>query len=107
MSFACNEGDKQAISVGTIQGAIKLIEYFKNSATKVNSIISNITNFNPLDKYPSDKQTLYKALPETFTTETGLQVAKSLGIAERTFKRFLNENELFKKIIRGEYGKRI
>lgn len=103
MLYACNESDKQAVSVKAIQGALKLVEYFKNSAVKVNSILSNA---NPMDKLPADKQALYKALPDTFTTETGLQIAESLGVAERTFKRFLNEKELFNRISRGEYEKR-
>ena len=102
--YACNESDKQAVSVEAIQGSLKLVEYFKNSAVKVHSIISNAS---PLDKHPADKQTLFKALPNTFTTETGLQVAESLGVPERTFKRFLNETDLFKWISRGEYEKRI
>lgn len=103
MRYACNESDKQAVSIEAIQGALKLVEYFKNSAVKVNSILSNAS---PLDKHPADKQALYKALPDTFTTETGLQIAESLGVAERTFKRFLNEKELFNWISRGEYEKR-
>lgn len=104
MRFACNESDKQAVSVEAIQGALKLVEYFKNSAVKVHSIISNAS---PLDKYPADKQALYKTLPDTFTTEIGLQVAESLGVAERTFKRFLIDKELFKRMSRGEYEKLI
>lgn len=104
MRFACNESNKQSVSVEALQGALKLVEYFKNSAVKVYSIISNAS---PLDKHPADKQALYNALPNTFTTETGLEIAESLGVAERTFKRFLNEKELFKWISRGEYAKRI
>lgn len=104
MRYACNDSDKQAVSVEAVQGALKLVEYFKNSAVKVNSIISNA---NPLDKHPADKQNVYNALPDTFTTETGIDTATSLGMAERTFKRFLNDKELFNRISRGEYGKRI
>ncbi len=104
MRYACNESDKQAVSIEAVQGAVKLVEYFKSSAVKVNSILSNAS---PLDKHPADKQSLYKALPDTFTTETGLQVAERLGVAERTFKYFLNEKELFTRISRGEYEKRI
>lgn len=104
MQYACNESDKQAVSVEAIQGALKLVEYFKNSAVKVNSILSNAR---PLDKHPADKQALYNALSDTFTTETGLQIAEGLGVAERTFKRFLNEKELFTRTSRGEYEKRI
>jgi hypothetical protein len=104
MRYACNESDKQAVSVEAIQGALKLVKYFKNSAIKVHCILSNAS---PLDKHPADKHALYKALPNTFTTETGLQVAESLEVPERTFKRFLNETDLFKWISRGEYEKRI
>lgn len=102
--YACNEGNKQAIGIEAVQGALKLVEYFKKTAIKVHSIVSNAS---PLDKHPADKQTLYKALPNTFTTETGLQIAERLGVAERTFKYFLNEKELFSRISRGEYEKRI
>jgi hypothetical protein len=104
MRFACNEGNKQAVSMEAVRGAIKLVEYFKSSAVKVNSILSNAS---PLAKHPADKQALYKALPDTFTTETGLQIAEGLEVAERTFKYFLNEKELFMRISRGEYQKRI
>ncbi|MCD4697862.1 MAG: DUF3987 domain-containing protein [Bacteroidales bacterium] len=103
MRFACGESDKQAVSVESIQGAIKLTEYFANSAIKVHSIVSNT---NPLDKLPTDKQTLYIALPDTFTTSEGVQVAESMGMAERTFKYFINNRDLFTNPKRGEYEKR-
>jgi hypothetical protein len=104
MRFACNESTKEAVSIEAVQGAVKLVEYFKSSAVKVNSILSND---NPLDKHPADKQALYNALPDTFTTKTGLQTAEGLGVAQRTFKYFLNERELFTRISNGEYQKRI
>lgn len=104
LRFACNESDKSAIAVESIEGALKLTEYFKNSAIKVNSIVSNS---DPLDKHPADKQTLFKALPDKFTTEVGLLIAEKFGVAERTYKRFLNERELFKRVSRGEYEKLI
>ncbi len=104
MRYACNESDKQAVSIEAVHGAVKLVEYFKSSAVKVNSILSNAS---PLDKHPADKQNLYNALPDTFTTGIGLQIAEGLAVAVRTFKKFLNEKELFIRISRGEYQKRI
>jgi hypothetical protein len=104
LMFACGESDKKQISVKSITGALKLVEYFKNSAIKVNSIISNAS---PLDRFPLDKQRLYELLPDHFTTETGLLIANGFGFPERTFKRFLNEKELFTNVSRGEYQKRI
>ena len=100
--FACKESYKQSIGIEAVQGAIKLVEYFKRSALKVHSIISNA---NPLDKFPPDKQTLYHALPDTFTTSEGVKVAESLGIKERTLKRFIKEKELFDRVKHGEYEK--
>ncbi|MCO4291349.1 YfjI family protein [Solitalea sp. MAHUQ-68] len=102
MRWACNEGDKQFVGIESMQGAIQLIEYFKKSAVKAYSIISNI---NPLDKFSSDKHALFNALPDTFKTEEGLKLAINMGIPERTFKRFLNEQELFNRRSRGEYEK--
>lgn len=100
--YACNGGDKQAIEIEAVQGALKLVEYFKKTAIKVRSIVSNA---NPLDKLPTDKQNLYKVLPDTFTTSEGVQVAESLGMAERTFRRFLSNRELFNSPTYGEYEK--
>jgi len=105
MRSACNESRREAISVESVEGALKLVEYFKNSAVKVNAIIS--ASSNPFDKLAGDRQALYRELPGTFTTETGIQVAERLGIPVRTFKRFLNNQELFNRTSRGEYEKRV
>lgn len=103
LRYACNEGNKQAIGIEAMQGALKLVEYFKKTAIKVHSIISDAS---PLDKLPTDKQNLYNVLPDTFTTSEGVRVAKSMGMVERTFKRFLSNKELFNNHKRGEYEKR-
>jgi hypothetical protein len=104
LHWACNESEKESIGVRSTEGALKLVEYFRKSAIKVNAIISSD---NPLDKLPSDKQCIYIELPDSFTTEQGLQIAERLEMPERTFKRFLNEKELFKKVKRGYYEKLI
>jgi hypothetical protein len=104
LRYACNEGDKKAISIEAMQGALKLVEYFKNSALKVNSIV---TNSNPLSKQPADKQALFNALPDTFTTDEGVRIAESFGINKRTFQRFLTEKEFFDNTSWGKYQKRI
>jgi hypothetical protein len=101
--YACSEGNKQAIGIEAAQGALQLVEYFTKTAIKVHSIVSNAS---PLDKLPTDKQALYITLPDTFTTSEGVQVAESVGMAERTFQRFLSNRELFNNQTRGEYEKR-
>ena len=102
--FACDTSDGEAVGIEALKGALKLVEYFKRTALKVQYTLSNA---NPLDKFPIDKQKLYYSLPESFTTEQGLKVATELGVAERTFKDFLNQDKLFKRIKRGEYEKKI
>ena len=102
MNYACNESNKETISENSIKGALKLVEYFKNTAIKVSSIVSD---FNPLENQPFDKQSVYKALPNSFTTEIGLEIAKNMGVPERTFKRFLKNQELFNSVKWGQYKK--
>ena len=80
---------------------IKLVEYSKQLLRCIYCI-----KCKSIDKLPTDKQTLYIALPDTFTTSEGVQVAESMGMAERTFKRFLSNRELFNNYTRGEYEKR-
>ncbi|MBP7679059.1 MAG: DUF3987 domain-containing protein [Bacteroidales bacterium] len=103
LRWSCNESSKQAVSIEAVQGALKLVEYFKRSAVKVYSII---TNTNPLNNLPADKRNLYEALPDFFTTSEGQKIAEGFGMAERTFKYFLNDKELFLRISTGKYEKR-
>lgn len=100
--WACGESNKQEISLKSIEGAIKLIEYFKISAIKVNSII---TGYCPLDRLPEKKQALYKNLPDTFSTADGLMVALDHEITERTYNRMIDDKKLFARTQRGFYKK--
>jgi hypothetical protein len=102
MRYACNDDHKQVIGIKAVQGALKLVGYFKRTAIKVHYIVHNSS---PLDKLPANKQTLYHTLPDTFSTNEGVQIAKSNGMVERTFKRFIQKRELFKKITQGNYEK--
>lgn len=102
MRFACGESNKHSISIESTQGAIKLVEYFKNTAIRVHSFVSNKT---PIDKLPIDKRKLYDTLPTVFTTSEGLHVAGKMGVSERTFKYFISKRNLFNNLKMGEYEK--
>jgi len=82
LKYACEKSNKNEISVSSVKGAIQLVEYFKKSAIKVHSAISKVS---PLAKM--------------------LEIAESLNVAERTFKDFLNKNDLFNRVSRGNYEK--
>ena len=94
------EGRKTYIDQLTVERAIKLTEYFKESALNV----QNILNENTLN---SQQQTIVNLLPPSFTTAQAIQIAEQNGMKERTFQRFLNDNigTLFRKEKHGEYSK--
>lgn len=102
--WATGEEGKEAIGIRAVRGAIKLIEYFRNTAEEMHNIIDNP---NPLHALPEDKQEVYNCLPDAFTTEEGLQIASDLKVPERSFKRFLTNRKLFEKRSRGLYQKKL
>lgn len=103
LKFACFESEKQEISLQSVQGAVKLVEYFQNSAIKVHKLLNDT---NPFDKLPADKQKLYDALPEVFTTGEGIQICLQLEVMkERAFKEWIKDKNLFKYLERGKYEK--
>ena len=98
--WSCGEGDKQAVGIEAVNGALQLIEYFRKTAIKVGGIISD-----PLENYANDKHELFEALPDTFTTGEGLEIAKGQGMITRTAERFFTDRELFNKESMGNYSK--
>ena len=98
--WTCGECDKTCIDLLTVERAIKLTEYFKESALNV----QNVLNENTLN---SQQQTIVNLLPPSFTTAQAIQIAEQNGMKERTFQRFLNDNigTLFRKEKHGEYSK--
>ena len=98
--WTCGECDKTYIDLLTVERAIKLTEYFKESALSV----QNILNENALN---IQQQAIVNLLPLSFTTAQAIQIAEQNGMKERTFQRFLNDNIgiLFRKEKHGEYSK--
>ena len=92
--------DQETNDLLTVERAIKLTEYFKESALSV----QNILNENALN---SQQQAIVNLLPPAFTTAQAIQIAEQNGMKERTFQRFLNDNigTLFRKEKHGEYSK--
>lgn len=102
LSWSCGESNKRSVGVEALKGAIELADYFKNTALRVHEIVSN-----PLKELSESKQKLYEILPDNFTTAGGVEIANSLEIPERTFKRFLNEQQFFRRVTQGKYEKLI
>jgi hypothetical protein len=103
LRWACGEGGKTVIEEITANNAILLTEYFRTNAEKVHRVLSEST---PFDRLPKDKQKIYEALPmESFQTNIGIRIAENMGMKERSFKNWLNDNKLFTKVSYGIYEK--
>lgn len=104
MDRACkgeNLSELFSINVKSVQGAIELCNYFTQQALKVRKIVSQeVSNNSALVKIKC-----YAKLPEQFTTSQGVNIAKELGMSERSFKTFINDSTLFNKLGHGYYNK--
>jgi hypothetical protein len=85
-----------------VKGALKLTEYFKQTAIKVHGLINEGS---PLDKLPENKQKFYDALPDILTTNEAIEQGTKYDISKRSVKRFLNEKKLFNRLMQGKYEK--
>ena len=59
------------------------------------------------EKLSEIQRKLVAALPENFTTAEGVAIALKCGVAERTFKRFICNTQLFRREKQGQYTKNI
>lgn len=98
--WLCGECSKDLIDIETFQRAILLTEYFKQTATRVQNLMSEIA-------LTVQQQSLLFQLPELFTTAQGVEIAANQGMKERAFKEFPSKHIgiLFQKDRHGEYRK--
>lgn len=88
------------IDVDTVERAIRLTEYFRSTASKVQGIISE-------DALTELQLSVLSELPDSFTTAEGVAIAGKCGMSERCFKRFLKDRKgvLFVHSAHGNYSK--
>ena len=79
---------------------MRLVEYFRTTASKVQGIISE-------DALTELQLTVLSELPDSFTTAEGVAIAGKCGMPERSFKRFLRDRKgvLFIRNTHGNYTK--
>ena len=97
--WACGS-EKKLIDADTVDKAIRLTEYFRATASKVQGIISE-------DALTELQLAVLSELPDSFTTAEGVAIAGKCGMSERSFKRFLRERKgvLFGRSSHGNYTK--
>ena len=98
--WACGAKKKKAIEAATVERAIRLTEYFRVTATRVQGIIGE-------DALTDVQLAVMSELPGTFTTAEGVAIAAKCGMSERSFKRFLKDRNgvLFVHSAHGNYTK--
>ena len=101
LRWVYREGDKRAIDINSVEGAIALTEYFRDSVNKVVDYIYGCDS----EKLSDVQKQLVAALPEIFTTAEGVVIATKLGVNERSFKRFIKQDALFRRERHGVYTK--
>ena len=100
--WACGEADRKEIDPVSVENAISLVDYFKSTARKVHGIISEMS-------LTEQQRAIIAALPDCFTTEEGIAVAKENGMPGRTFQDFLKRSvslgNYFQREKHGHYSK--
>jgi hypothetical protein len=90
-----------SISVETVNGAIKLAEYFRFSATEVSNVLNNQVE----DLMCDNRKEWYSILPDVFTTKTAIDLGEKVDFAKRSVNRMLAKDSIFKKLSHGKYEK--
>lgn len=100
--WACGEADKTEIDLVSVENAVSLVNYFKDTAKRVQGIISEMS-------LTEQQRAIIAALPDCFTTEEGIAVAKENGMPGRTFQDFLKRSvslgTYFQREKHGHYSK--
>ncbi len=97
--WACGD-EKRAIDTDTVERSIRLTEYFRETAAKVQGIVEE-------ESLTDTQVAVLSDLPDTFTTAEGIAFAAKNGMKERTFKKFLHDRRgiLFTRDNHGSYSK--
>ena len=98
--WTCGECDKTTIEIESVNRAILLAEYFRTTAVKVQTAVSQ-------EQLSELHRNIYLNPPHRFTTAEGISIAESYGMKEHAFKMFLKRHigTLFRKENHGEYSK--
>ncbi len=101
LRWVYREAERNEVDCKSLEAAIELTEYFRKSAHKVLDFIYGID----FDKLSELQKSVVNALPDSFSTSQGVEIAQRCGVAERTFKRFIMNSSLFNREKQGQYTK--
>ena len=105
MYWAFGEGNGSAVGVRAVEGAIKLVDYFKYQV----QVLHQLSVDNDVRLLMGDAQAkLYAALPNyAFKTSDGIKIASRFEQSEWQFKRFLKKEKFFENKGFGQWRKTV
>jgi len=89
----------EEISERAAGGAVKLCGYFEGTAHQARKYRDS----RPFDRLSGLQKSVILALPETFSTSEGADIAEEEGMNRRTFERFLCDRNFFRQKKHGQY----
>lgn len=100
----CFETDSEQIDIETVEKSIRLTEYFRKTAIRVQN---SLNSSEVLKSIPEDKRELFKQLPTNFLTGDAISLGQKLGYSRDTINRFLKDYRdiLFENYKHGNYRK--
>lgn len=102
LRWACDEAEKDRIDLVSVDAALKLVEYFRHNAVKVNQHFHTT----PVERLPENIRTWYEALPsKEFKTSEAVEIGIRGGMSERNIKYYLSQLALFRRFALGRYLK--
>lgn len=97
-------GFRMEVDLESVQGAVRLAEYFKVNAQKMRKEADLL---DPVDLLTENEKELYELLPDEFTTGEGQKIVKDTELmGDTTFRtKFLKNKDLFVLVSTGNWRK--
>ena len=103
MRAALEEREPVAVGMDSVEGAIRLVEYFRQEAIKIHKLVYGKDIRISMTE---QQRKAYDALPPSFRITAAYELLeKKIGFSKDQVKKFLGKQRYFTRIVKGEYRK--
>lgn len=102
LECVCSKNKLDVITTEVVKKATLLAEFFAKNSLKAKELME--AN-NPIKHLNQQKQDLYNALENKFSTKEGFKTAQEFSMEYKTYERFIGKKDLFKREKQGIYTK--
>ena len=99
---SCIKKQPKTIQDVNMNGAIKLIEFYRSTMKDVNHLVYDKQHLKSLTE---NKKAIYDSLPDTFKTQECIELFSKNDLSKASADRFMKDKSLFSHISRGNYKK--